>query len=63
MITRRPDGKLVYRSEPFKNYYGDTVVTECLIAEGSNIDCGPRKEASQFCESGKRDYCTCDVCF
>ena len=24
---------------------------------------GPRKFASPRCESGKRNYCTCDTCF
>jgi hypothetical protein len=26
-------------------------------------DFGPNKKASNFCESGKRDFCTCDACF
>lgn len=24
---------------------------------------GPSRKASSRCESGKRDYCTCDTCF
>ncbi len=63
MNIQRADGKLVYRAEPFRNYYGDLVTPpDVVLAEGDS-GIAPRKEASENCESGKRDYCTCDVCF
>jgi hypothetical protein len=63
MIARRADGKLIWRGEPFVNCYGETVVQECEVADGPTGGFEPRKEASPFCESGGRDYCTCDACF
>ena len=34
-----------------------------FIAIGVRRPFGPNKQASKNCESGHRDYCTCDTCF
>ena len=41
--------------------YPDCKTCQRYLEEGKYFS--PRHEASRFCGSGKRDHCTCDLCF
>jgi hypothetical protein len=40
---------------------GECVVCDRMRANGETFH--PRHNASQYCESGRRNHCTCDTCF
>jgi hypothetical protein len=37
--------------------------SRCLYCEETGGKFRPPHKASNRCESGKRDHCTCDICF
>lgn len=45
----------------WESVYGGMVKAEKLV--GFARPFGPNRKAGSGCESGKRDYCTCDSCF
>ena len=38
-------------------------VHNCGLCDRYFVLGGPKHVASKFCESGKRDHCSCDMCF